>query len=1223
MSKPIEQRQEASTMSKPYEQRPEWSPYPGPSNVSKPFGQNSGWNQRPVDEVPQAQDITPVTYGAQQPQWQPGHHPSQSSISSVAGPPYPHGPGHDMQAPKPLGRSDTASSNFFNQTSPQSQPVSPVNHRNSMSFASTQQAGLGRASSVSSIALANLHAQREGNKTSSPRPAPPKLPTPPPPRDDKSKFSVLGSGGPSDWEHFGADADIDDEEIFAKKSGPAQLDSIELPAHVPELHAGRSPPSTHGWPSPTIQSAPSHPTEESDTYQPTPPPAIADLAGRSQSQPPRQVNVLEDALPAPLRFSPKPVLGARPPSTQQSFVLGDGPWAPPNQGVPSQEQTHHQQRPSHGSFVMDEGIWNAQSTPSHARQQTPIQEQYENSSSTSMLFSGTDSVRNTSQRTPTQETNPWDAQPRQDYVSMLKDKDEQIQRLQTDYEKENANQRAEIEKLKAEGEAARSHAAGEQVALHKTVEEMRIAAEQAKSLADVAMKENGLTIERMKEDVEGKEHNIEERDASIADLRRQLEDRAATIMDLNRQLEMEKAREPLKATPVPADLIPEINAWYVGSLERYIQMLRNEASEPQVEDKIKTFKAFLRAESTIRGIEFFDAPPLPPVTEAVKPRDVDSASISSDSFERSQIPGMGATSASKPSKTSTGLALDVPRDLSSNDDDDYDYSPGGRPVLRRKAAIPLAETATTQRQSQSSAHSTTVLTPTSSVDDDTNITPIQSPPEEQSRSQYKAYVPPATVPSEPTHIAHRQTTSFSKIPTVGSPSSSNQKHDEIFFGPAQPETSKPTLRPTSSGSVTPAASIPEPLSFPSTRSTSTAPQSQKHSPNALAELLPAQIIPATPNRFVEEIREHLVHLKQDSNKLEEITKTWEQSATSIRKNNDSARRKRQEEHEDSNTEAFDNDELSYTELKELEKKFKQKEGDLKAKEDQTEYNSYVEAVFDRVYDNLQSEIKELMDFYAESEDLIHTSVTGLESLKGGTAPDTLPCLELLRDVQDSILKRQDSVVQAVAERDKRYKKTQIQPLYAAGNIPKMKDMEKHFEKAEKQAVVRAKRERAARVGELVALAEDVVVKAVSTEQREIDTIISALRDVPESTDNDTATIILAHDSLTALKSSSISLLKYLNTLEISLNAAVLDAEIAHAWAEGADATRVQELGNEKIKEEGKLKEEFERKVKVLEQDRKEIEDLLETKGGKIGGEGEKERRLKAALEEAKRRNGDA
>jgi hypothetical protein len=87
-------------------------------------------------------------------------------------------------------------------------------------------------------------------------------------------------------------------------------------------------------------------------------------------------------------------------------------------------------------------------------------------------------------------------------------------------------------------------------------------------------------------------------------------------------------------------------------------------------------------------------------------------------------------------------------------------------------------------------------------------------------------------------------------------------------------------------------------------------------------------------------------------------------------------------------------------------------------------------------------------------------------------------------------------------------------------------------------------------------------------------------------------------------------------MEIQHNATVLDAEIAQAKLEGKDVARLEE---EKAKGENKFMDEFKRRVEVLEQDSEEIERLIGKKGGE---EATKERRMKAALEEAKKRNGD-
>lgn len=1064
-----------------------------------------------------------------------------------------------------------------------------------MSFASGHQTGLGRTGSVGSIALANLHAQRADNRTSSPKPAPPKMPTPPPPRDDKSKFSALGTGGPSDWEHFGIDDEIDDEHFFSKKDDKKhesnQMESVELPAHVP------SPTSTPGWPSPAIQPAPLSLGGRADTYAPTPPPISVSPARRPPSQPPQQSFELGDATVAPLRTSPRPNQTTQPPPSQQSFVMGDETWTQPKQSTPAQKEAPYQPPQSQQSFVMDNGGWAAQSAPSQERQHTPAQLQQQPPPVATGFFMNEGSWN---AQTPTQASSSWEQQSKANHAAELKAKDEALERLRADFDKERADLHAEIEKvraelhadiekLKAESDTARAHATSETNVLNEQMGAMRLTAEQAKTDADGLAKEKEMTIERLKEDVEGKEHNIEERDVTIADLRR--------------QLDAEKNKELPKPTPV--DLIPDIDPWYAGSLERYITMLRGEAKEPEIDGKMRTFKSFLKAESAIRGIEYYDAPPPPPAVEPSNPHQP----AQSD-------PSQGISDASIRRQS---LNVHVPQE--SPTEEDYDYSPGGRPILRRKATLPSNENIPKQQQFDHSGPSTTVPTPTSSVDDDSNTTPVQSPPEVQ--PTYIAYVPPAAVPSnDPAPLVHTSTMPFGNGPAGPTGQFASKAHDEIFFGAHEPELPKPPSRPTSSDSIAADVPVPAPLSFSTNRPASTAPPSRTPV-NTLADILPAQVTPAGPSRVIEELRTCLAGIKSDTNNLEELTKTWEKSASLTRRKNDNARRTRQEENEEHNDDLFNNNEISYAEMNQLEDEYKQKEAGLKAQEDRDEYKNYVETVFDPVYDATQADIKSITDLYIDAENLLQTSVAGVKSLEGGDAPGTKDCLELLKDLHEQIEIRHERVVHAVAERDKRYKKTETQPLYAAGNIAKMKSMEKHFEVAEKQATLRAKREKAERVGELVNIAEEIVVRAVGVEQGDIDRIIAAVKEL-EDGKGDEEVLSRAHSTLTSLKASSKALLSTFNVLEIELNNSVLDAEIAQVKADSADTARLNELESEKVAGAKKMADEYERRVTVLDQDEADIEKLFQAKGGtvELSEEQEKERRMKMALEEAKRRNGE-
>ncbi|KAH6866730.1 hypothetical protein BKA58DRAFT_210659 [Alternaria rosae] len=1125
----------------------------GQPSPQHPRPQESWQSASPAPE-PSYEYNRPQAYEFQQPPLQSGYQtqepvpPQQHSQISNEG----------IQRTKPYNRIDTAGSNFYHQPSPQSQPVSPISNRPSVSSASGYQPISGRTDSVSSIALANLYAQRAENKTSSPKPPGQKLPASPPPRDDKSKFSVLAAGAPSDWEHLGGSEEIDDEELFGakkeeNKSDSTQPESIELPAHVP------SPPSTHGFPSPAVRPAHVSSSEWDEGYTPTPPSVATGLPGRQDSQSSHQGFIVEDAIVAPLRTTPKPIQGTKPPHQPVALMTGSG---------------------------SAEGGWNtSQHTPTQPKHHFGSQISNESHGAVSSSYDFTVEL---------QEKDDIIKQLRVDAEREKKEKGNLLNQLRTDAERERTVLQAKIEELEAnsqkvvsEYEAKKAHSASERDVLRAQIETMRTTADEASVNFDALVKEKNTTIEILKEDVEGKEHNIEERDGSVAELKR--------------QLEVEKARESPK--PTAADLIPDLDPWYTGSLERYIVMLRSEAAQPQVEEKVKIFKAFIKVESSMRAIISLDTSTQ---TNPVGP-------------ETSHQPEQAARSRATSNITTKKQDLNIHVPQESEFDDDFEYSPGGRPILTRQTTLPPTDYQGVPK-APPSVQSTTILTPTSSIDDDTNKTPVQSPPEEQMQHQYKAYVPPASISIDPAPLRHRPTMSFSNTPGLASPSGRNNSkgHDEIFFGAHQPAAQTPASRPSSSDADVP---LPAPLTLTPRRPVSIAP-TKEDANKLLKGLLPKQMRDSLPNHRIQDIRARLTDVGSKPTNADEITKTWEKSASLNRRKRDDARRKRQEENEEHNDDLFNSNEISYAEMNQLEEEFKQKEGDLKAQEDKDEYKSYVETVFDPIFTSLHGEIKALMDLYVEAKRLLPSSVAGLKSMEGTDTPSTKDCFELLEDIHTQVEKRHDVVIQLVAERDRRYKKTETQPLYAAGNISQMKAMEKHYENAEKQAMFKAKREKAERVGELVRLVEDVIVNAVSTEQKEIDHIVAATKDLEDGT-GDPAVLQDVQTALKALKESSKTLLSLFNALEIESNNADIDAEIAQVTAGGADPARIRELETEKREAEKDLVEEFRRRVSVLDSDDVEIGELVQRKMGKSGEDAEKENRLRMALEEAKRRNGHA
>ncbi|KAL1595860.1 hypothetical protein SLS60_009550 [Paraconiothyrium brasiliense] len=1161
--------------------------------------QQSQWQPTP----PADQNYT------QQQTWQPGH----QAQGSVVGQQYLQGHNQGIEAPKPTsGHTGTTPPGFVNEPSPQSQPVSPIQNRVSTDFTS---AGLGRQGSVSSIALGAIHAQRAGNRTESPKPQLPKLPTPLPPRDDATKFSALGTGGPSDWEHFGAAEEVDDEELFgAKRDGrqgvPVQLDSVEVPSQQV------SPPQPQGeWPTPPVQPATTMPLNRNN-YQPTPPLT----AQGPPSPPPPQGFVMGDA---PLSQPP-----------QQSFVSGDAAAAAPSH--------------PHQNFVVDDAVVAPLrvSRPSSQRN-TPAQQQAQHPPppATNTSFAIDDSGW-AQQRAPQADEQQANAA----HAAELKTKDEALKSLRADAEQKETGLRAEIEQLKVVIETTKTHAEYERKVLTEQIESMKTAAEQAKTNTDAATKEKDLTIERWKEDSEGKEDTIMERDAEISKLRDELRGKEDTIAkghiivedlkkqlevrnieignlkeqiennqiaeglanDLKQQLEAEKSKELPK--PTPGALIPDLDPWYAGSLDRYIAMLRSEAQEVQVEDKIKVFTGFLKAESGARGLDYHSAPPQQPVNQPPQ-----------ETVQPAVVPHTNSFASTKVSE----LNVQVPP-MDSLEEDGIQYSPGGRPIVQRK---PTLQTEGSSRPHQSfsvSSQSTTVLTPTSSQDDSASKTPtpLQSPPTEtQAQAQYKAYVPPSVTHMEPLQNLHRQSLSSTTPPVLNPALSFGAKKDEVFFG-ASTGTSSPSSRPNTGVSTTPDVQVPAPL-FTQRPLAIAAKSSPKADPvDKLIKLLPTKVGMPLPNPQLQALRKKLAEFRSDLPSLQEVTVPWEKSASLVRKKNDEARRKRQGESEEKTDQLFNDHEISYADIAVIEDEFKEEESKLKADEDRNEYQSYVGTVFDKVYGGLQQQIKDLMDLSSETEGLLSTAVSGVKGLEGNDATIVEDCLKLLEDLFLEIEQRHEKVVEAVAQRDKRYKRTEIQPLYAAGNITKMKQVEKHFANAEKEAAQRALAEKSNRVAEFVRKVEATVITAVGVEQQEIQEIIAAVRDLPSSLDNEKLRS-RAKETVLTLGDSSKALLRLLNDIEIDIGGSILEAELAEAKSE-KQSEKVARLEKQILDREKELKEEFKRKEVVLDQDREEIGNIGQAEiskpadggGVELSEEELKKERLSKALEAAKRRNGD-
>ncbi|KAJ9645262.1 hypothetical protein H2199_003268 [Coniosporium tulheliwenetii] len=751
----------------------------------------------------------------------------------------------------------------------------------------------------------------------------------------------------------------------------------------------------------------------------------------------------------------------------------------------------------------------------------------------------------------------------------------------------------------------------------------------------------------------------------------------------------------LQQSPQPADLIPDLDPWYTGSLERYIAMLRLEANTASVEDKIQVFTLFLKAESQVRGIDLaamFQPMPAPmTATEVPLPQPVPGSELPSMLNTTQDLPHRPALTSPVPSSDYV-----VVEQMAQEE-----YSPGGRPTIssrltKGQAAQPMIDRQSPQpersmpiiegkplgsSERQHDQSTPTEVAPTSSpykafrssaapsvsepAAQSVILTPTTSasgedfsrdgPEHEHSTAQpaYKPYtggssediprfnIEPSAVRPSPSHHA--------------SSSAPRRKHEEIFFeeppasnsffgGPAPEQTSMPEQTSDSVTPYPPSPSAPQrglqdafptsdpiissPLGvqtgqdpFSAVRVSSpehapmTAPSPHESIPQILLEFLPPTIAQnPPPHPCLNAITASASQLSSDYTYIASLTSTWEAGAAQLRSRLASERRQRQEETEARNEELYNDNEIDYAEMNQLDEDFRIQEAAKEASEAKAEYQSYVDGVFGVVFGRLQHELGTLMSLFAEVEAMLaERAVSGIAALspaeEGKDAPPTIVhALEVLLMLHQKIEERHAKIVAAVADRDRRYKRTEIAPLYAAKKVALMKQAERHFEQAEKQAVIKAAGEREARDdGErILELVQQIDAQDGSQDGAEWkETVEKTVEKAVEK----------ARLVRRALAELSKALMRHFHTVEVEMNDVEYASEVAKAKADGADKDAFGRLEAQKAAEDKKLEEEFQSRIKMIDEDLRDAEKVISEVEGMKGNH-----RMVKALEDAKRRN---
>ena len=396
-----------------------------------------------------------------------------------------------------------------------------------------------------------------------------------------------------------------------------------------------------------------------------------------------------------------------------------------------------------------------------------------------------------------------------------------------------------------------------------------------------------------------------------------------------------------------------------------------------------------------------------------------------------------------------------------------------------------------------------------------------------------------------------------------------------------------------------------------------------------------------------ELRNVMEAVPDDFGFIHESVVAWDAKTKRQREDNDRQRHARQAESEQKIDSLFDDHEIGYGDIAELEIEFKRSEAAKKADEDRFEYQTFVSDVFNLVWTRLNYELDQLIPHYDQYSKMMDHTLAGKDMFEGSKEGLALgPTMSSFLALHQKLEIRHQKAFEAVLERDRRLKKTEISPWYTLSNIAKVKQLEKQFEDAEKKAIIEYCLQRDARANHLMDVLDQNTLRGVGANQDYMEAIMKAVRRIASGrafasvpgTNEPTAGLeeVGKAKAITALlASSSEQIVQTFHVADMLLNSADYEVSVAKAKVATADMATLAKLKEERAKEDQKLMRDLEHRLALIREDTRRTNDeivklmlFLGVENGCANGvpaqaqaiDPKHEARIQKALEEAKIRN---
>lgn len=715
----------------------------------------------------------------------------------------------------------------------------------------------------------------------------------------------------------------------------------------------------------------------------------------------------------------------------------------------------------------------------------------------------------------------------------------------------------------------------------------------------------------------------------------------------------------------PENYSGNLDAWGRASLSRYLSMLREEAEAKTDKEKLNIFMVFASRETRLRAVLYgFDdgttliedrnprkhlaraltkqsqkaLPALPPVRQPPQPPILHGAP------EESSI-SQGNINVSDKEEQSKGIGT---CSTSESPTDEMQYSPGGRPIVSRaehneakpqKLAVELTlRDKVSKVFTQVAGYTNTTLSPSSSAPILVSSEVFGSPMPAYVPFKYENHAGPTedalNQRSTPRPYAALNRSSVTKIPDGEGLKAAADKHTQMKNISKANEDVIPSLESTEEKGQTGVA--------PDLRRFVKADFDPLVTVLSFSETLPDDSLQ------LQEFNLAMDAFPDDFSFIHQSVVAWDTIAKKEREIHERERHLRQGESERKIDALFDDNEIGYGDISELESEFKNSEAAKKADEDRAEYQTFVSSVFDVVWTRLNYDISQITPLSTKCIQMVNDSLVGKDMFEGLPEKSILaPTMGLLLALHQKLEIRHQKAFEAVLERDRRLKKTEISPWYTLGNVTKVKQLEKQFDSAEKKAIVEFCEQRRDRANKLMDVLDTNTLRGVGANQDYMEAIMKSIRRIasgrafasmPSSEAGlGVEEVNKAKRITTILTSSSEQIAQTCHVADMLLNAADYEVSVANSKLANAGADILVRLKEEKSKEDQKLMENLEHRLALIRDDSRKTHDeivkLLLFLGVQTGhtlslskaaslapGVPGHEDRIQKALETAKRRN---